>query len=959
MTEQTEQIPQATINSTATPTLTINCQDAEIHLAILGDRQNYWTFQKNFTTEQSQVRVYQKNQVLDAAQQANLSGYSFWISLNPKTGDGNINVTHIADYWIEIDARPSGVTDRPATTQELATAKEQTETLKTHFERAYGAKCFIAYSGNGYHLHFPLTVTELIESQRLNVNTKICQFTEQIVNTTGVKVDTCTDLNRKTALIGSYNVKLPSHPLKTYWLPDCLPSDVFGAINYSRTQNQKLLDTILATSIEQQQTTKRDITKPHLKLEEILKQDQKLNDLYNGNWKQYGYPTRSEAEAAVLTILFGRYGFSTDEAREAMKSCKIGKWQERPGSYRETTLQHALKWITEHPTETEYEEDTKPRESQADRLYKVFITKNCTLFHDQYGAEYARIPLTIDATDAHDALFTTLPFEPKRNIYTHVTDEQGTTYKNSVSSVSSVKGYETVSLKHKKFKQYLARIFYDSEEKVLSSEAISQVSLLLQADAAKGKLYELFNRVALDPNNDGSIWFDIADNQNHAYHITKDGWTIESEVPILFQHQEHQKPLAIAVKGGDAWKLLKYIKIATNKDNAITKRRQLLFMVQSASYIIPDISHYVNAMFGCPGSYKSSAQRYTRMTFDPSSVPLLGIPRDENAALQVIDHHYMPIFDNLRTIPDWLSDILCRAVTGAGQEKRALYTDDEPIIRFFRRCIMLNGVNLPTTQGDLLNRTILHPTEPSIDRRTEQDLNTEFSNDLPVILGGFLDSVAIALKIKSSMKPSKLFRLADFTEWGAVLAIALGSSSEEFIIAMDENLESQNTADIENNPVADAFLAYCETLSKESTTEENPDVNQPSYVFTMVTAKAREMEINTKSKRWPTATCHFTKKLNNSKNAIMAFGWNFDIIPRGAKRDMSIWRIVTPVSIVPSTPESLTERLKATYDFIKQKHRELGPFKIELVKDKEMLKLLMCDGKVFETCSGYIAPTAV
>src|ERR1035437_797192 len=258
-TEQTEN-PQIQTTSTATPTLTINRQDAEIHLAILSNRQDYWIFQKNFATKQSQVRVYQKNRILDAAQQANLSGYSFWISLNQKTGDGNINVTHIADYWIEIDARPSGVTDRSATPQELATAKEQTETLKTHFERAYGAKCFIACSGNGFHLHFPLPVTEIIESQRLSVNTKIRLFTEQIVNATSVQVDTDTDLNRKTTLIGSYNVKLPSHPLKTYWLPDCLPSDVYGAIDYSRTQNQKLLQAIMDTIEKTVQTNKSEST---------------------------------------------------------------------------------------------------------------------------------------------------------------------------------------------------------------------------------------------------------------------------------------------------------------------------------------------------------------------------------------------------------------------------------------------------------------------------------------------------------------------------------------------------------------------------------------------------------------------------------------------------------------------------------------------------------------------------
>jgi len=253
LTEQAEK-PIIETTSTATPTLTINCQDAEIHLAILGDRQDYWVLQKNFTTKQNQVKAYHRDEILKVAEQANQNGYCFWISLNPKTGDGNQYVTHLADYWLDIDPRPSGDTNRPATDQELANAKEQAETLKTHFEKTYEAKCFIACSGNGYHLHFPLPLTELAESNRLEVNTKIRYFTTQIVQTTRVEVDTDVDLNRKTTLIGTFNFKLSKQPLQTYWLPECLPQDIYGAIDYSRTQNTKLLQAI--TTLETAQPNK-------------------------------------------------------------------------------------------------------------------------------------------------------------------------------------------------------------------------------------------------------------------------------------------------------------------------------------------------------------------------------------------------------------------------------------------------------------------------------------------------------------------------------------------------------------------------------------------------------------------------------------------------------------------------------------------------------------------------------
>jgi hypothetical protein len=445
---------------------------------------------------------------------------------------------------------------------------------------------------------------------------------------------------------------------------------------------------------------------------------------------------------------------------------------------------------------------------------------------------------------------------------------------------------------HEKFKTYLAHLLYESEQKVLNKEAGSQVILLLKYDASHGKCYKLFNRVGLDPSADGSIWLDMADAQNRAYHITKSSWTIETDVPILFRRFEHQKPLVEAVHNGNPKLLLPFVNIGANKNSELTKHRQLLLLVQTASYVIPNMAHPVNAMFGCPGSHKSTAQCFIREVFDPSAVPLLRVPRDENAALQVLDHHYIPIFDNLDYLPRWFSDMLCGGVTGAGQESRALYTDDDSFIRSFKRCIMLNGLNLPATKGDLLNRTIMHPTEPNVERRTDQDLEAKYNKVLPEILGGFLDVIVQALNLKDTVKPTKLFRLADFTEWGCALVVALGEKDTDFIAAMEENLNSQNAADIENNIVADAFLAYCkENLSLLNTTEEKPTVATPDEIFSKVTDTASNLKMNIKSKRWPSAACYFTRKLNDSKSAIIASGWNFEITPQGKRRDMSIWEI--------------------------------------------------------------------
>ena len=64
-------------------------------------------------------------------------------------------------------------------------------------------------------------------------------------------------------------------------------------------------------------------------------------------------------------------------------------------------------------------------------------------------------------------------------------------------------------------------------------------------------------------------------------------------------------------------------------------------------------------------------------------------------------HNYICYFDNVSEIKEWISDQLCRAVTGSGFSKRELYSDDDDIIYNFRRCIGFNGINLGATKADL------------------------------------------------------------------------------------------------------------------------------------------------------------------------------------------------------------------------------------------------------------------
>ena len=65
----------------------------------------------------------------------------------------------------------------------------------------------------------------------------------------------------------------------------------------------------------------------------------------------------------------------------------------------------------------------------------------------------------------------------------------------------------------------------------------------------------------------------------------------------------------------------------------------------------------------------------------------------------------MAFYDNVKHVPSWLSDEACKAVTGIGQTRCKLYTDDDDILYEYKRCLGFNGINLNLTEPDALDRT--------------------------------------------------------------------------------------------------------------------------------------------------------------------------------------------------------------------------------------------------------------
>ena len=130
-------------------------------------------------------------------------------------------------------------------------------------------------------------------------------------------------------------------------------------------------------------------------------------------------------------------------------------------------------------------------------------------------------------------------------------------------------------------------------------------------------------------------------------------------------------------------------------------------------------------------------------------------------------------------MPDWLSDSLCRAATGDGDVRRQLYTDAGLAVFAFRRCILLNGIDVGALRGDLADRVVminLDRIEESV-RLTERHLTAQWERAYPSILGGLLSLSAGTIALLPSVRLAASPRMADFARVLAAIDQLLGTAA--------------------------------------------------------------------------------------------------------------------------------------------------------------------------------------
>jgi len=369
---------------------------------------------------------------------------------------------------------------------------------------------------------------------------------------------------------------------------------------------------------------------------------------------------------------------------------------------------------------------------------------------------------------------------------------------------------ETHKLGSREYKDWLARLLYQTERRSAGNDAIEQAISFLRATARyDAEEIETHVRVA---EHEGAIYVDLCSKDWRQVKIHEDDWEIieSNDSPIRFRRAGGMLSLPEPTRGGELRELRELLNLPPRADDSWTLILGWLVAAfkpcNTAKFPYP-----VLTIYGEQGSAKTTTARTVRRVIDPNKADLRATPKDERDLAIAAEHGRVLAFDNLTRLSDSLSNALCRLATGGGFATRELYTDEGEVIFDSQRPVILNGISEVVAKSDLLDRSILIylPRIEPKNRKQERVIERDFLKAQPRILGALLTALSKGIKrLNAGVELEELPRMADFAEWATACEEGLGLGKGQFLKAYIANEKSANEVAIEASLVAQELIPF-------------------------------------------------------------------------------------------------------------------------------------------------------
>jgi hypothetical protein len=466
---------------------------------------------------------------------------------------------------------------------------------------------------------------------------------------------------------------------------------------------------------------------------------------------------------------------------------------------------------------------------------------------------------------------------------------------------------ETLPVRTKGFRRWLARQFFEATGGAPSSEALQSALNVVEARAHfDAPERPVFIRVG---ELDRKLYLDLGDDAWRAVEIDGGGWRVIENPPVRFRRAAGMQPLPVPAPGGSVETLRRFLNVQSDADFVLVVAWALACLRNRGPYPVIVLS-------GEQGSAKSTLSAVLRALLDPNTAPLRALPREDRDLFIAASNGHVLAFDNVSGLPAWISDTLCRLATGGGFAVRQLYTDQDEVLFDAARPVILNGIEDIVTRPDLADRALFLTLEPIPEerRQPEAELWAAFEAERPRILGVLLDAAVQGLKMLPGTRLERLPRMADFALWATACETALwpaGTFWSAYCFNRDEAVEGVIDAD----PVAAAVRAVM---------LERTEWTGTASELLGALAEAAGDRI-AKSKTWPDSPRALSGRLRRAATFLRKIGIELAFEREGRART----RIIRITATTPSvTPENAKAQPSAssTQSAVRQEHKHGNGF---------------------------------
>ncbi len=354
-----------------------------------------------------------------------------------------------------------------------------------------------------------------------------------------------------------------------------------------------------------------------------------------------------------------------------------------------------------------------------------------------------------------------LYFDLNSNAYVEIEDVKlGTAINKYLAKVYS-----------EEFTSWTSHEFFMSYNKFPTNAQLEGLKRIITREAIlNGQQIELFNRIA---SVGGAIYIDLGNVDRKMVKVDHTGWDI-GNFSVPFQRYPHMQELPNPVKGGDIKELLTFFP-------PLLKHQQCLILCWLIASFIEGVERPFLLLEGLSGSGKTTLSNLLKSLIDPMEDGALSYNDNENEVAQIIDHQFIPLFDNLTTISRKLSNMFCRAYSGGSHMKKQLYTDDKDFKLKLSGSAIFNAIKLLKPKADFLDRCYkVEIDKTDISSRSKEQFEKAFDKAKPRIFGAILDVLSATLKHVQHIPVVNRYRTVDFDRYATAAAIVMGYREEEF-----------------------------------------------------------------------------------------------------------------------------------------------------------------------------------